>query len=197
MCIALAIGATAAVSAGVGGYEASTAAGEAGHAESQSAGIFGEQQGYAQQLAALIANPSSVTSLPNYQFQFGQGQQAVQRGEAASGFGGSGNEATALTQFGQGFAQSAYGQQESLLASLSGLTAPSSVSSLTQAATGAQAQSSSTLSGLVNSLGYLSVLGSGAGGGLGLGGGWGGGTVVPPSVNTGGGGAYDGSGVLS
>ncbi len=82
---------------------------------------FAEQQGYASQLQNLINNPSQITSTPGYQFQFDQGQQAVQRSSAAGGFLNSGNEGTALTQYGQGFASSALTQQESLLASLSGL----------------------------------------------------------------------------
>ncbi len=91
---------------------------------------FGSQRGqYQQQLQQLMANPSSVTSLPGYQFQFDQGQQALQRQMAAGGYGGtgaapgtgggSGNYGTALTQYGQGFAQNFYQQQ---LANLSGLS---------------------------------------------------------------------------
>jgi len=99
--------------------------------------VFGEQQDYARQLAQLISDPSSVKNLPGYQFQMQQGTDAVARQMAASGFLGSGNEATALEQYGQGLASSFYGQQTSLLASLAGLTAPSSPSQLSGAATGA------------------------------------------------------------
>src|SRR5208282_2868284 len=44
----------------------------AGLQEYESSTIFGEQQGYEAQLNKLIANPSSVTSLPGYQFNLSQ-----------------------------------------------------------------------------------------------------------------------------
>lgn len=90
------------------------------------------QQGqYQQQLQQLMANPSSVTSLPGYQFQFNQGQQALARQSAAAGYGGtganpgsgggSGNFATAEQQYGQGFAQNSYNNQVQQLSGLSGV----------------------------------------------------------------------------
>ena len=132
---------TAAVVMGVGAaasvYSAVESGKTSGQARFQSSTVFGEQQQYAQQLAKLMADPSSVKDLPGFQFQMQQGSEAVARQMAASGFLGSGNEATALTQYGQGLAQSFYGQQANLLASLAGLQAPSSPSQLTGAATGA------------------------------------------------------------
>jgi hypothetical protein len=120
------------VSAGVSLYEGNqanqTARGVANQQEFQSATIFGEQQGFEAQLQALIADPSSVTKLPGYSFNFGQGADAVQREMAAGGFQGSGNEATALTQYGQNFAMSTFNQQAQLLSQLAGITAPSSPS---------------------------------------------------------------------
>src|SRR5882672_7685187 len=67
---------------------------------------------YAKQLQDLMKDPSSITKDPGYQFQFDQGQQAVERSMAAKGFLGSGNEAIALTEYGQGFAQNYLKQQE-------------------------------------------------------------------------------------
>lgn len=75
---------------------------------------------FAQQLAGLVANPSSITSTPGYQFQLQQGEQAVTRGMGAKGLNGSGNEAIALEQYGQNYAAGQLSQQEQLLAQLSG-----------------------------------------------------------------------------
>jgi hypothetical protein len=127
--------AAAVVGAGAAVYSATQSGQTQSQARGQSGAVFGEQQSYAQQLAKLIADPSSISSLPGYQFQLQQGSEAVARQMAASGFLGSGNEAAALTQYGQGLASSFYGQQTGLLASLAGLTAPSSPSQLTGAAT--------------------------------------------------------------
>lgn len=151
----------AVVSAGVGAYEASQAHGLAHTADYQGRTIFGEQQYYQQQLQDLIADPSSVTKLPGYQFQFDQGAQAVARSGAAKGFLDSGNMATALTQYGQGFAQNFYLSQANLLASLAGITAPSSPSQLSGAATTAQRSSADQLNNMLEQLGVLGALGKG------------------------------------
>ena len=147
--------AAAVVGAGAAVYGAVEAGSTASQARGQSSTVFGEQQQYAKQLAALISDPSSVSSLPGYQFQLSQGSEAVARQMAASGYLGSGNEATALTQFGQGLASSFYGQQANLLASLAGLTAPSSPSQLTGAATGASQNSFSQLMTLLGQAGLF------------------------------------------
>jgi hypothetical protein len=68
--------------------------------------------GYGQQLQALEANPGSITSRPGYQ----AGLQAVQRGSAAGGYLGSGNEMAALAKYGGGF----YEQEAARLAALAG-----------------------------------------------------------------------------
>lgn len=82
---------------------------------------FGPYRGYyAKQLQDLMSNPSAITEDPAYKFQFEQGQQAVERSMAAKGFLGSGNEAIALTQYGQGFAQNYLTQKEQFLSSLAG-----------------------------------------------------------------------------
>lgn len=149
----------AAAGVGTSAYEVSNEAG----LQSQSLGLAqntaSEQSYYNNLLQQLIANPSSVSSLPGYQFQLSQGSAAVAAGMGAQGFAGSGNEAAALTQFGQGLASSFYGQQTSLLASLSGVTAASSPASDVSAATGAETATSSTLSGLLNSLGFYGMMG--------------------------------------
>jgi hypothetical protein len=123
---------------------------------------FGEQQGFESQLAALIQNPSSVTSTPGYQFTLSQGTEAVARGSAAGGFLNSGNEGAALTQYGQGLATSSLTQQEQLLAGLSGLQASSSSAQNVSATTGASANTFNQVGQLLASLGYVGkgILGS-------------------------------------
>jgi hypothetical protein len=75
---------------------------------------------YADQLSQLIANPSSITSYPGYQFGFDQGNQALRASSAARGFKGSGNEDAALIRYGQGYAETFLGNEENMLANLAG-----------------------------------------------------------------------------
>lgn len=157
------VGATV-VGAGVSLYEGYENRKQAGAISSEGLGIaeqeWSAQQGYQQQLNQLLANPASVTSLPGYQFTMDQGTQAVSRASAAGGFLNSGNEGTALVQFGQGLATSYLSQQENLLASLSGLQAASSSAQNISAATGASNNSNNQLNQLLQQLGlgagYLS-----------------------------------------
>jgi hypothetical protein len=74
----------------------------------------------AEQLMALMADPSLITKDPGYDFQFNQGRQAVERTMSAQGFTGSGNESIALTQYGQDYAKSAYNDKIAFLAKLAG-----------------------------------------------------------------------------
>jgi hypothetical protein len=67
---------------------------------------------YGQQLQALEKNPASITSRPGYQ----AGLQVVQRGQAAGGYLGSGNEMAALSKYGGDF----YAQETARLANLAG-----------------------------------------------------------------------------
>lgn len=62
------------------------------------------------QLAALMTDPSSITSMPGYE----AGLEAVQRGMASQGFLGSGNMATALQKYGGDFYNQALGQYSGL-----------------------------------------------------------------------------------
>lgn len=77
---------------------------------------------YAGQLNTLMANPNSVTSLPGFQLQFGQGMEAVQRAMAAQGKNLSGAEMLALQNQGQVLAGQYYNQQLATLSQLSGAT---------------------------------------------------------------------------
>src|SRR5258706_9721528 len=114
----------AVASVGIAAYGASQQHGISGQLQGQSGTMFGEQQYYAQLLQQLIADPSSVTKLPGYQFNKDQGTQAVARQMAGSGFLGSGNEAIALTKYGQDYANNAYATQAALLGQFAGLTSP-------------------------------------------------------------------------
>src|SRR5208282_3163689 len=139
----------AAIGAGLGGSLGSSVAGastQSGLAKSQeslaglqqyeSSTIFGEQQGYESQLNKLIADPSSVTSLPGYQFNLSQGEQSVARQFGPQA--GSGAEGAALTQYGQNYAMNTFNQQSNLLMNLAGINVNPA---------GGLAASSSSLSG--------------------------------------------------
>lgn len=178
-------------SLGVGAYEASTQAGLAGQQEGMAATTFAEEQWYQQQLKDLYSNPGSITSMPGYQFAFGQGEQAVTRQYAAGQALGSGQLGTALVQYGQGYAENALSQQENFLLAASGL-APASPAQYAQGASQSQNLSFNQLGALAAGGGYLanragwfgagtpagySGMGSPGGGGLsGYGAGTGGGT---------------------
>jgi hypothetical protein len=156
---AITLAATAVVGLGMSAYEMSQQNSNASTALGIAQTTQGEQQYYQQMLQQLIANPSSVSQLPGFQFQLQTGSQAVADAMGAKGLAGSGNEAAALTTYGQGLASTFYGQQANLLASLSGLTAASSPAQDVNAATGATSASSSQMSQLLNSLGFFGTLG--------------------------------------
>lgn len=161
--------AAAVVGVGVGAYEASNAASVGKNEENATKtqlGMeqtqFGEQQQYASQLATLMANPSSVTSTPGYQFNFDQGVDATSRGMAAGGFLNSGNEASALTSFGQGMAMNTFNQQATMLANLAGFNAPAYGSNATGSANAATSANNSTFNStgqLLASLGFMAKTG--------------------------------------
>src|SRR5271165_6595434 len=123
----IAVGVGLVVGAGASVYATSTQAGIAnkqlGLAEDQQ---FKKDTAF-QQLQQLLANPASFFSSPVYQSAADQGTQAVARSNAAAFGPNSGNEASALQQFGQTFGQQQLLNQEQLLASMSGTGAnPSS-----------------------------------------------------------------------
>lgn len=62
-------------------------------------------------LNRLIADPSSVRSLPGYQFAQDEGVQALDRGAASRGMLNSGRGSKDLLRFGTGLADSTYGNQ--------------------------------------------------------------------------------------
>jgi hypothetical protein len=133
MCIALAIGAAAVVGAGVSVYSANKAAGAQKDAANQAAqtqnNMYGQTRadqsefrgagvaatnelgGYYGLPGYAPVDPSKqIQSLPGYQFQLGQGVQAIDRSAASHGLLNSGATGKALAQYGQGLAQSYSGQ---------------------------------------------------------------------------------------
>ncbi len=62
-------------------------------------------------LNRLISDPSSVRSLPGYQFAQGEGIQALDRSAAARGMLNSGRQSKDLLRFGTGLADQTYGNQ--------------------------------------------------------------------------------------
>jgi hypothetical protein len=82
---------------------------------------FGSQRGYySDKLRTLMNNPAGALRDPGFQASMMQGEQAVNRGMAASGFVGSGNQATALMDYAYGKSNDYLLQQEQFLANLAG-----------------------------------------------------------------------------
>lgn len=78
------------------------------------------RSGYGSQLQNLMNDPSSVSSMPGYQFGMDQGTQALMRSQAAGGLLGSGQGAMALQKYGQDYAGTQFQQQLQNLMNLSG-----------------------------------------------------------------------------
>ncbi len=75
---------------------------------------------YAQQLAQLQADPSSITNIPGYKFGLDQGLIGRQRALASGGYSGSGNELIGLEQYAQDYAGRYYSNEVARLAGLAG-----------------------------------------------------------------------------
>jgi hypothetical protein len=158
---AIAVGVGLVVGAGASIYATST---QSGIANSQLS--LEQDQQYKQdtafnQLESLINNPASFFSSPVFQASEAQGAQAVARTNAAQSGPNSGNEATALQTFGQGFAQQQLLSQENLLAGMSGTGFnPSSAGATASGAASAATGGLNSLAGLLAFFGS-----SGIGGG--------------------------------
>ena len=119
MWVAVAIGGSALVGAGVGIYSANKAA-DAQAKAGQQALAYQQQTDARNQaniqpfltagteatakLGASYADPGSFSNTPDYQFGFGQGASALQNSAAARGGLLGGNFARGITQFGQDYA---------------------------------------------------------------------------------------------
>lgn len=69
---------------------------------------------------ALLEDPNSITESAAYKFRLGQGQEALQRQQAAAGMLGSGNRLMELTKYGQDMASQEYENQFGRLNSVLG-----------------------------------------------------------------------------
>ena len=115
------LAAAAAVMGIVGGASTlmNSGGGSAGsNAQNQANPLAPYQQGWAEQLNALMKDPSSITNTPGYKFGMEQGQQTLQRGMAATGQTQSGAEQIGLQRFGEQYAGQQYQQQISNLGNL-------------------------------------------------------------------------------
>lgn len=148
---ALAVGAAG---VGAGLYESTEQSGIENKALGMAATTQAEQQQYNNQLMQLMQNPSSFLNSSIFQSSLNQGLSGVSRQMAAQGYNGSGNEATALEQYGQTQASGQLLGQEQLLAGLSGLQSSTSTGQSLSVASQAQSQSFSQLGSVLASLGY-------------------------------------------
>ncbi len=71
-------------------------------------------------LSSLLDDPSSIQQTAAYKFRLGQGEQALQRQQAAKGMAGSGNRLMELTKYGQDMASQEYDAQAGRLQNLLG-----------------------------------------------------------------------------
>lgn len=155
--------AISAVSAVVGANKAADSHSQAHTAEGRAAAIFDAQADYRKQLDDLMKNPNKVTELPNYNFNFEQGAEALNRKMGAGGFHGSGNLGAGLVKFGQDYARNAYDDQVKLLASMSGLQTATSPATYSGLAGEADKRSYDQLGQSLAALGYMTKMGGGAG----------------------------------
>lgn len=89
-------------------------------------------------VARLLADPSSVRSLPAYQFLLGEGTKAIDRSAAANGNLFSGRTGKALTAYGQNLADKTYGDQLARLLGVSEQGRAATAQGVTTAGTGLQ-----------------------------------------------------------
>lgn len=73
------------------------------------------------QIQGLLQNPGSVTSMPDYQFQFAEGQKSLNNGAAARGMTYSGAQGKALQRYGQDYAGTKLDQSLNRLTNVAGL----------------------------------------------------------------------------
>lgn len=71
-------------------------------------------------LSSLLDDPSSIQQTAAYKFRLGQGEQALQRQQAAKGMLGSGNRLMELTKYGQDMGSQEYEAQAGRLQNLLG-----------------------------------------------------------------------------
>lgn len=127
---------------------------------------FASQRGqYQGMLSKLMSNPSAVESTPGYQFNFGQGEQALQRQEAASGNLNSGTADINAVQYGQNYATSTFNQYEQILAQLSGANTGNPGTAGSLLTSGLNTAGQTGINALFSLFGGSGLSGGGGGGG--------------------------------
>lgn len=101
--------------------------------------LYGLGNGPNGQGSGATAAYNNFTQTPSYQFPLQQGELAANRGLAATGLSGSGAQAKALTQYGQGYASSNFNSYIGQLANLAGL-GQQSITGLAATGVGSAAQ---------------------------------------------------------
>lgn len=114
------LGWTAVAGVVIGGASAIDAHQQASKAMSGSDPFRYWRPGYGEQLHDLMNNPASIQNDPEYKFRMDQGMEAVTRSGAAKGLLDSGNIASSLLEYGQGFSTTFLRDQEKFLAQLAG-----------------------------------------------------------------------------
>lgn len=84
-----------------------------------------ERSGYQDMLGQMMTNPNYMMQDPSYNFRVQQGQDALERSNAARGYLGSGNMNFDLQKYGQDMASQEYGNQYKRLSELAGVNAGS------------------------------------------------------------------------
>lgn len=162
----IAVGVGLAVTAGASIYGAVTQGGIANSQLDLARNQAGKQDQSFQQLQQLITNPGAFFDSPVYKAAADQGARAVAKTNAAQFGPNSGNEATALQTFGQGFAQQQLLSQEQLLAGMSGTGFNPTAAA--QTASGAGQLAAGNLSSLGGLMSFFGNSGAGGGGGAGF-----------------------------
>lgn len=111
------LSAASSIYSGIAGAQQAAAAERAAAADDPMAA---SRAGYAQQLAGLAADPSSIIGTPGYEEGLEYGEQALQRQLAASGRLGSGAEKIASQQLGQTYSANVLGAERTRLSMLAG-----------------------------------------------------------------------------
>lgn len=112
-------------------------------------------------VARLIADPSSVQSLPAYQFMLGEGTKAIDRSAAANGNLFSGKTGKALTAYGQNLADKTYGDQLARLLGVSEQGRGATAQGVTTAGTGLQGNLGARTSAYQGDLSSAGTIGQG------------------------------------
>ncbi len=125
--------------------------------------VASQQPQYQAMLSELLNNPSSVTKLPGYEFNYQQGLGALQSQEAATGNLSSGGANIAAEQYGQNYAMSAFNNYEAMLSQLGGFTSanPGAAASAYTSAMSGNTSGTGAIGSAAAALGLQNLFGGG------------------------------------